>query len=132
MLPQQTGREAMILKGSCHCGATKFEVSEVPETVTRCTCSICAKRGTLWAYYTPDKFALQTAPEAVAEYRWQSRSVSLGFCPICGCSTINKTPSWVDGKPDFDHPMIAVNARLFDDFDLDSIPIVVIDGKNLW
>jgi len=27
---------------------------------------------------------------------------------------------------------ISVNSRLFDDFDLDKVEVVVIDGKNLW
>jgi hypothetical protein len=27
---------------------------------------------------------------------------------------------------------VAVNARLFDDFDLDAVQTVTIDGKNLW
>jgi len=122
----------MILKGSCHCGATRFEVSEVPQTVTRCTCSICSKRGALWAYYTPEQFSLFTPRADAASYRWQSKIVSLNFCPTCGCGTFTETPGWVDGQPDFDHPRIAVNARLFDDFDLDAVPVVVIDGKNLW
>ena len=38
----------------------------------------------------------------------------------------------VDGKPDFDNPRVGVNARLMDDFDLDAVPVTVIDGKNLW
>jgi hypothetical protein len=35
-------------------------------------------------------------------------------------------------RPDFDNPKVGVNARLFDDFDLDAVPFTVIDGKNLW
>jgi hypothetical protein len=27
---------------------------------------------------------------------------------------------------------VGVNARLFDDFDLDAVPVTVIDGKTLW
>ncbi len=50
----------MAIKGSCHCKATEFEVSEAPENVTRCTCSFCSKRGSLWAYYTPSQFTLTT------------------------------------------------------------------------
>jgi hypothetical protein len=50
----------MTIKGSCHCGNTQFEVSEAPHGVTRCTCSLCAKRGALWAYYTPAQFRLTT------------------------------------------------------------------------
>ena len=35
-------------------------------------------------------------------------------------------------KDFFDNPKISVNSRLFDDFDLDKVEVVVIDGKNLW
>ena len=41
-------------------------------------------------------------------------------------------PDWSTGKPDFDKPKVGVNSRLFDDFDLDAVPVTVIDGKNLW
>jgi len=30
------------------------------------------------------------------------------------------------------NPRVGVNARLLDDFDLDAVPVTVIDGKNLW
>jgi alpha-beta hydrolase superfamily lysophospholipase len=29
-------------------------------------------------------------------------------------------------------PQVAVNARLFDDFDLAAIPVKHLDGRNLW
>ena len=122
----------MELKGSCHCGQTRFTVTAAPETVTRCTCSICSKRGALWAYYPVAQFTLETPREALATYRWQTRTVSHNFCPTCGCTTFTETPDWSTGEPDFDNPRIAVNARIFDDFDLESVPVVVIDGKNLW
>jgi hypothetical protein len=121
----------MSLKGSCHCKATQFEVSEAPASVTRCTCSICSKRGALWAYYTPEQVTMATQ-ESTSTHRWGSRTVKLHFCRTCGCSTYNESPSWVDRKPDFTRPRIAINARLFDDFDLDAVPIQVLDGKNLW
>jgi hypothetical protein len=44
----------------------------------------------------------------------------------------SESPDWSTGKPDFDNPKVGVNSRLFDDFDLDAVPVVVIDGKNLW
>lgn len=121
----------MSIKGSCHCGATRFEVETAPESVTRCTCSICTKSGGLWAYYTPDQIRFET-PKSTATYRWQSLIVAHNFCPTCGCTTYNESPSWVDFKPDFEHPRIAINARLFDDFDFATVPVEVIDGRNLW
>ena len=41
----------MTVKGSCHCGATQFTGAKRPDTISRCTCSFCSKRGALWAYY---------------------------------------------------------------------------------
>jgi len=49
-----------------------------------------------------------------------------------GCGTCSESPDWSTGKPDFDNPKIGVNSHLFDEFDLDAVPVTVIDGKNLW
>ena len=133
-VPCQTIRKERIvtIKGSCHCGDTQFEVSEAPGSVTRCTCSLCAKRGALWAYYTPAQFRLTTPVEKVATYRWGSQTVKHHFCANCGCGTYSESPDWSTGKPDFENPRVGVNARLLNDFDLDAVPVTVIDGKNLW
>lgn len=122
----------MTIKASCHCGATRFELDEAPASVTRCTCSFCSKRGALWAYYKPAQFRLTTPIEQVATYRWGSKTIAHHFCATCGCGTFTETPDWSTGTADFDNPKISVNTRLFDDFDLDAVPVEVIDGKNLW
>lgn len=121
-----------IISGSCHCGATRFEVLEAVTEVTACTCSICSKRGALWSYHSPDKFKLLTPRENVATYRWQSRTVAHNFCASCGCTTFSESPDWSKGEPDFDNPRISVNACVLDDFDLAAVPVTVIDGRNLW
>ena len=92
----------MTINGSCHCGKTQFEVTEAPASVTTCTCSLCAKRGALWAYYRPAQFRLTSAPEDVATYQWGSRTVKHHFCASCGCGTYSESPDWSTGKPDFD------------------------------
>jgi hypothetical protein len=122
----------MTLKGSCHCGATQFEIAEAPAKVARCTCSFCSKRGALWAYYRPEQFKLTTARDRVATYQWRSYTVEHHHCAICGCGTYTESPEWVDNKPDPEKKKIAINARLLDDFDLDAVPVEVLDGKNLW
>jgi len=122
----------MTLKGSCHCKATQFEVSEAPPSVTRCTCSFCSKHGGLWAYYKPAGFRLTTAPDRVSTYQWGSYTIKHHYCAICGCYTFGESPDWSTGQPDFNNPKIGVNARLFDDFDLEAVEVTVIDGKNLW
>jgi hypothetical protein len=128
----QEGDQSMTITGSCHCGDTQFEVSEAPTNVTRCTCSLCSKRGALWAYYTPVQFRLTTPMEKVATYRWGSRTVKHNFCANCGCGTYSESPDWSTGKPDFENPRVGVNSRLLNDFDLDAVPVTVIDGKKLW
>jgi hypothetical protein len=122
----------VAIKGSCHCGNTQFEVSEAPTGVTRCTCSLCSKRGALWAYYTPAQFRLTTPVDKVATYRWGSKTVQHHFCAECGCGTYSESPDWSTGKPDFKKMKVGINAWLFDDFDPDKFPVTVIDGKNLW
>lgn len=122
----------MTIEGRCHCGDTQFEMLEFPTSLTRCTCSICSKRGALWAYCKPEHFTLTKQPEHVSVYQWGHRLVKSHFCGICGCTTYNESPSSVDGKPDFSAPLVAVNARLLDGFAMDAMTIHVVDGKNLW
>jgi hypothetical protein len=121
----------MKLTGSCHCKATRFEVAFAPETVTVCSCSNCSKRGALWAYYEP-KDVTFIADDARGTYQWNGKFGKYNFCRVCGNSTYNETPSWDTGQADYDKPKITINARLFDDYDVSSIEIVHLDGKNLW
>ena len=121
-----------IIQGSCHCGAIRFEIEAAPAQLTQCTCSFCSKRGVLWAYYPPRQFRLLTPVEDVSTYVWNSRTVKHHFCARCGCGTYSESPDWSSGKPDFDRPQIGVNARLLDDFELEAVPVQVVDGRRLW
>ena len=80
----------MTITGSCHCGKVAFKIeSDIPSELTRCTCSFCAKRGTLYAYFEPSKFRLTTREADSATYRWNTRKVAHNFCPDCGCGTFS-------------------------------------------
>ena len=125
----------MSIKGSCHCGATQFILPRRPETVTRCTCSFCSKRGALWAYLDSEgDFVLTTPPERGATYQWRSKSIEHHHCAVCGCGTWSRSPLWdlATKRPVPGKYRIQVNAWLLDDFDPDAQPVKVIDGKNLW
>jgi hypothetical protein len=122
----------MEIRGSCHCKAIQFVVSAEPAEVTRCTCSICSKKGALWAYYPPEQFRLLTPPERVSTYVWRSPSIRHHHCGVCGCTTHLESPEWANGRPDPTHTRVGVNARLFDAFELDAVPVRLLDGKNLW
>jgi len=119
--------------GRCHCGRNSFEVTgDLPEALTRCTCSLCSKRGHLYAYYAPQQFNV-TQADSDAVYRWNSRMVANHFCSACGCDLYADSPDFQpDGSWDGKTRRIAVNARLLDDFEAADWPVTVIDGKHLW
>ena len=123
----------MAITGSCHCGKTAFRIEgEIPQSLTRCTCSFCSKRGALIAYYEPAKFHMTSSSEDTI-YRWNTRLVAHHFCGHCGCATFSDSPAFEpDGSWDKKTRRLGVNARLFDNFDAATAPVVVIDGKNLW
>jgi hypothetical protein len=124
----------MSTTGSCHCGAIAFTIDgDIPGSLTRCTCSFCAKRGALWAYYPPARFHSTSSAANDAIYRWNTKMVAHHFCAVCGCTTFSDSPAFEpDGSWDGSTRRIGVNARLFDGFDAAQAPVTVIDGKNLW
>ncbi|MDP3852164.1 GFA family protein [Phenylobacterium sp.] len=118
-----------MIKGGCHCKATQFEVASTPKDVNCCNCSLCSKRGALWAYYDEADFRLVTARERISTYQTGDYWMKQHFCAICGCATFNEGPGWKDGEVDFTVNRISVNARLFDDYDLAQIPVRYSDNR---
>jgi hypothetical protein len=119
----------MTITGSCHCGATRFEIDAAPESATACTCSFCSKTGALWSYYEPGQVRFTVTTDGLYAPRVNRHH----FCPVCGMATFGESPTWsLDGTADFSKTKVAVNARLLDDFPLASLQILTIDGKNLW
>ena len=123
----------MPATGSCHCGQISFTVdAPLPPALTRCTCSFCSKRGTLYFYVEPAAFHADAKGDDLV-YRWQTRQVAHHFCGRCGCTTWSDSPAFQrDGTWDGTTRRIGVNARLLDGFDAAAAPVEVIDGKHLW
>lgn len=131
----------MPITGSCHCGATKFEIDFTPETATQCNCSFCTKRGALWAYGDPDQFRLLTPIEDARAYA-RSADNKHYFCPTCGCTTFSDNPDysafasgdWAAAEASFDPAKrrISVNLWVLDDFDITALPVTHVDGKSGW
>lgn len=73
----------MSLKGSCLCGAVRFETKARPESASVCHCRQCRKQsGHLWASARVPEAAI----EITGTLRWYAASPSAqrGFCPTCG------------------------------------------------
>lgn len=71
------------MKGSCLCGAVRWETGARPRDVVACHCGQCRKQsGHVWA-------ASQVPADSLAiagEVRWfqASDAARRGFCPACG------------------------------------------------
>jgi hypothetical protein len=63
----------VIYRGSCHCGAVRFEV-EAPERFgcTECNCSICAKSGYLHLIVPKSKFKLESGEANLLTYTFNT------------------------------------------------------------
>jgi hypothetical protein len=122
----------MTVKGSCHCGATQFELTQAPSELASCNCSFCSKRGPLWAYYMPEQFKLTTARDRVSTYQWGHYMGQHHHCAICGCGTYSEFPTFEGGAPDFSKPRISINARLLNDFDIEPLPVTRLNGREDW
>ena len=126
----------MTLTAHCHCGRNAFEIEgELPKKLTRCTCSFCSKRGHLYAYYKPEQLKV-TQSDSDAVYRWNTKTIANHFCSACGCDLYADSPDFQgDGSWDGKTRRIAVNARLFEDFEgfeAADWPVTVVDGRHLW
>ena len=124
----------MVITGSCHCGDTAFKIEgELPTKLTRCTCSFCAKRGTLYAYFEPAQFSVTKQAQQDQVYRWHTKLVAHHFCGRCGCTTYSDSPDFKpNGDWDGETRRLGVNARLIDGIVAADMPFDEIDGKHLW
>ncbi|AKR56954.1 hypothetical protein XM25_14370 [Devosia sp. H5989] len=119
----------MTISGTCHCGATRFEVATVPTEAVECNCTYCSKAGGLWAYYEPEDFSAAGPDRVYSKTGYNKHH----FCPTCGCQTYGVSPKWsLDGSHELDKFRIGVNVRLLDDFDPAGLTITKMDGRHLW
>ncbi len=118
---------------TCHCGATRIEVDRLPETVTSCNCTWCARTGGLWGYYDPEEVRVLAAPGRVYAPHGLNEH---HFCAACSGMMLNYGPKWTrenatsGGVPEARH--FGLNMRMFDEDAVRALPVVAIDGRHGW
>lgn len=111
-------------RGSCHCGAVRFEIEAELTRVTECNCSICTKKGALHHRVPPERFTLLSGQEALALYQFGSKEAKHWFCKHCGIHPFSNPRA----APD----MYSINIRCLDAYESEKANIKVrkFDGRN--
>jgi len=115
-----------VIRGSCHCGAVRFEFGDQPQWLTRFNCSFCRRAGVLWAYAERNRIALNFEANATSRYIWGDKTLAFHICKICGCTT-----HWESLEPD-KNPRMAVNCALAEPGDIAGLRVRNFDGADSW
>jgi hypothetical protein len=115
-------------RGSCHCGAVRFEAElDLKQSTYRCNCSIC-RRTRFWpAVARAEGFRLLAGEAELTKYLFNTRKNEHWFCKHCGVRAFgigNDTPI---GK------MFGVNVMCLEGVSeeaLSELPITYIDGLH--
>lgn len=107
---------------SCDC-ANILITAAIPDQLTVCNCSICARYQSLWGYYKPEGVQVTVGPLGVDAYLRGDREIEFVRCANCGCVTHYQT---LPGDTD---PLVAVNFRMAVD-QLPDIPLRYHNGKG--
>jgi hypothetical protein len=109
-------------RGSCHCGAIRFEAEGALEGLEVCNCSLCTRTGYVHWYVPPERFRLLSGAEAIETYQFGTRTAKNHFCRTCGISPFRRARS----NPD----EVDVNVRCLEGVELDGVVVKRFDGRH--
>jgi hypothetical protein len=113
-------------RGSCHCGAIRFEAEVAPDArFSRCNCSICRRTAVTSTVVKPDAFRLSSGEGNLGEYVWGGRIAKRFFCKTCGIQCF--APGHLE---QLGGDYVSVNVNCFDDLEVDESKVVYWDGRH--
>lgn len=111
------------LKGSCHCGAVRFELRGEISELTTCDCSLCVKKNAVMAKVHESALTITAGEDVLSLYQWNTRRAKHYFCSRCGIYTFHRKRA----APDH----YGVNVFCLDGFDPTSIPVRATEGIGM-
>ncbi len=116
-------RPLQTWRGSCHCGAVRFEIeTDFPE-LTTCDCSMCRRRNALMVKVHQSRFWLLQGEDALRLYQFHTRTAKHYFCGTCGIYPFHRKRV----TPDF----FGVNVNCLEGFDPAGIPVRATVGAAM-
>lgn len=112
-------------KGGCHCGAVRYEFTADLSGAMECNCSICAKRGALWAFAKPEQVKLLKGDTVLSDYQFGQKRIHHLFCDNCGVGSYSRGTG-PDGNVSY-----AINVRCLEGVDPSKLTITPFDGKSM-
>ena len=111
-------------RGSCHCGAVRFEAETVLDRAADCNCSLCTKRAALHHRVAPEKFRLVAGADDLVLYQFGARIAKHWFCRHCGIHPFT--------NPRAAPHLIAINLRCLDgvDDEVAAVEVRPFDGRD--
>jgi hypothetical protein len=115
-------------KGSCHCGAIRYEAELDLSKVSGCNCTICAKLGVVSTMCKPEELRVLAGQDHAAMYEWGAKTSKRYFCPTCGIYVFGRGfLEQVGGA------YASVNVNTLDDVDVGTLKPGYWDGRhNNW
>jgi hypothetical protein len=112
-------------KGSCQCGAVRFEVDFDPsQGTTRCNCTICTKTSWWGINVKPGAFRLLSGREVLGDYS-RSEASHARFCTVCGIRSFGH-----GNIPEMGGEYYSVNVNCLDGAHLAGIQVTYLDGLH--
>ena len=116
-------------RGSCHCGAVRFEADlDLSQGTMKCNCSICSKGRSWITMAKPAAFRLLAGENVLTDYQFGKKAIHHLFCRHCGIHSFG----WAD-MPAMGGKTYAINVMCLDDATAEELiqaPVRYFDGRH--
>ena len=116
------------MTNTCACGSVRITITQKPDFIYDCDCTLCRKSGAAWGYFAPDEVNADGQTIAFARNDKETPIVEIHSCAVCGSTThFALTDAHRAKNPDVDQ--VGVNMRLFDADQLDGVEVQYPNGS---